>query len=234
MHHTTTNLAQRITARLARPFADVHVRRALAIALLPVILALVGALASVRSAPSAQPAPQQPIIILASPSPAGPSVASAPTASAGRALIGYFDYRDVATAAALTTADITRVVGQADGWRLAETADGAHIWIAAADVPAGTPSDQPLADLAPQPTPIVVYIAVEPTEPPTAEPKIIYVEVPAAPPPCDPSNPPFVVEQDVFDGSTPIGHVTGTSCDSQADARANAEQLAEAMKGAKP
>jgi hypothetical protein len=39
---------------------------------------------------------------------------------------------------------------------------------------------------------------------------------------------------DVYDGATPLGQVTGTSCDSQADAQRHADALAAQMKGATP
>jgi hypothetical protein len=89
-----------------------------------------------------------------------------------------------------------------------------------AAAPAVAPPVQPTATIAP-PTAT--------PEPPT--PEVVYVEVAPA---CDPANPPYVVEQDVYDGSRPIGHVTGTSCDSQADARANADALATQMKARTP
>lgn len=111
-------------------------------------------------------APLEPIILVAT-STAAPAIASAPTTPTARAILARWDYRDPASAAIVTTADITRVVGMADDWRLVETTGGAQIWVAAADVPAGVVADQPLADLAPQPTPIIVYITVEqPWHPP--------------------------------------------------------------------
>jgi hypothetical protein len=84
--------------------------------------------------------------------------------------------------------------------------------------PTRTPTASPTA-LPPTPTPTL--------EPPT--PQVIYVEVA---PPCDPSNPPFVVQVDVYAGVLPLGVVTGTSCDSLAAARANAEAHAAEMRQA--
>jgi hypothetical protein len=60
-------------------------------------------------------------------------------------------------------------------------------------------------------------------EPPTQTPAIVYVEQPTC----------YSVTQDVYDGSRPLGTVTGTSCESQAAARANADALAAQMKGGK-
>jgi hypothetical protein len=78
------------------------------------------------------------------------------------------------------------------------------------------------------PTPSPTAIPPTPTvEPPT--PQVIYVEVA---PPCDPSNPPFVVQQDVYDGTVPLGWVTGSSCESLEAARANAEAHAAEMRQA--
>lgn len=67
-------------------------------------------------------------------------------------------------------------------------------------------------------------------EPPTQTPAVVYVEVA---PPCDPSNPPYQAQVEVYDGARPLGTVRGTSCGSQADAQANADALAAAMKEGK-
>lgn len=71
-------------------------------------------------------------------------------------------------------------------------------------------------------------------EPPTQTPAVVYVEVA---PPCDVAvNPLYSVQLDVYaDGGRPIGIARGVSCDSQADAEANAAAIATEMKkGAKP
>lgn len=71
-----------------------------------------------------------------------------------------------------------------------------------------------------------------PTPAPTVE--RVYVEVPIEPP-CDQAiNPRYTAQIDVYDGSRPIGIAVGRSCISQADAQANADALAAAMKGATP
>jgi hypothetical protein len=73
------------------------------------------------------------------------------------------------------------------------------------------------------PTAVPTATPVPPTatpEPPTQTPAIVYVEQP----PC------YSVTEDVYDGSRPLGTVTGTSCDSQAAAQANADALAAQMK----
>ena len=49
---------------------------------------------------------------------------------------------------------------------------------------------------------------------------------------ADPSNPPFVVQLDVYAGDVPLGVVTGTSCESLEAARANAEEGAAQMRQA--
>jgi hypothetical protein len=71
-------------------------------------------------------------------------------------------------------------------------------------------------------------------EPPTQTPAVVYVEVA---PPCDVAvNPLYSVQLDVYaDGGRPIGIARGVSCDSQANAEANAAAIAAEMKkGAKP
>lgn len=107
---------------------------------------------------------------------------------------------------------------------------------------AATPTAQPTTEQ----RPLMVYDTIQtaipepsPTEaptatpePPTQTPAVVYIEVA---PPCDPANPPYVVEQEVRDDrGIPLGIVTGTSCESQDAARANADALAEEMKGKQP
>jgi hypothetical protein len=84
-----------------------------------------------------------------------------------------------------------------------------------------------LPDLRPRP-PAAAAPAAAPA------PQIIYVE--PSPVPCDPQvNPLYSVQEDVYDGARPIGQVVGVSCESQADAQANADAAAAAMKkGKKP
>lgn len=186
MQTTTTHLARHITTRLIRPFADVHVRRALAIALLPLILALVGALSSARSAPHATEATPLPIIILASPTAAAPTNGPETTAyQPPRAILARWDYQDETRTAAITSADVARVVGQASDWRLIETTGGARIWVALADVPAGTPADSPLADLTPPtpaPAPQVIDVPIPAAPAPAVEPTAAPMAVPAVEP----------------------------------------------------
>lgn len=153
MYHTTTRLAHRASAALS----DVHVRRALAILALPLALALIGALASVRSAPSRMPATAMPIIQIV----ATPTAIAATPAPASRAIVARWDYRDAGTATAIESADIVRLVGRAEDWRLVALANGAQVWLLLADVPIGTAmAGEPLADLAPSPTPIIVFVEV--------------------------------------------------------------------------
>lgn len=72
----------------------------------------------------------------------------------------------------------------------------------------------------------------KPTPAPTVE--RVYVEVPIEPA-CDQEiNPRYTAQIDVYDGSRPLGIAVGRSCISQADAQANADALAAAMKGATP
>jgi hypothetical protein len=128
------------------------------------VLVVIGAIAALR--PGAQAKPEQrPIIMLA-------TVAPAPTVAPSRAIIGYFDYANVGTAAALNAADVVRVIGQAGDWRLVTTAQNGQVWIAAGNVPAGVLADSPLADLSPPtaaPPPIVIYVPAAPVVEPTAE-----------------------------------------------------------------
>lgn len=88
------------------------------------------------------------------------------------------------------------------------------------------------ATVAPTVEPSATPLPTATFEPPTPEPEIIYIEVA---PPCDPANPPYVVQMEVYgDKRQPLGVVTGVSCDSQTAAQANAEQLAADLKGATP
>lgn len=156
----------RLVGGALRPLQDVHVRRAIVIALLPLLLAIVGA---VSSLPTAQPAPlptQAPIILVER-----ATAAPLPTlAPAARAILARWDYNRPESAAALMSADIVRIVGMADAWRLVETAAGARIWVQSSDLPPGTTAIEPLPDLAPRPT---------------TAPTIIVIQVPAAPLPVE-------------------------------------------------
>ncbi len=122
-----------------------------------------------------------------------------PTAAAlapARAIVGYYDYHDEASATALTSANIRRVVGSAESgaWLLISTESG-RAWVHAADVPDGTPRDDPLTDLTP-PTPAAPAWEPPAAPEPTAAPAH---EMPAdrrppptnAPPPCPTWHPPL-------------------------------------------
>lgn len=128
------------------------------------LLAIVGALSSIR--PTAQARPElQPIIMLATPTRAAPTPAT-------RAILGYFDYDNPRSAVALNQADIGRVIGLAGDYRLVETRQGGRAWVALADVPANVPEVAPLANLAPPtaaPTPLIIYVPVELPAAPTRE-----------------------------------------------------------------
>ena len=143
------------------PLAPLNWRPIAALFGVVLLLAIVGALSSLRPAAQAE---QAAIIMIATPSPA-PAV---PTA-APRALLGYFDYRDPTTATAFMVNDLERVIGQAGAFRLVELAGGGRVWVALADIPAGVPVADPLTDLAPRPTPIVVYVPAELPAAPTIE-----------------------------------------------------------------
>ena len=91
--------------------------------------------------------------------------------------------------------------------------------------PTAAPAQAPPTVAAPVVIPVVTPLPTEapPTpEPPTQTPAVVVVEVPA--PPC------YSVTQDVYDGSRPLGTVTGTSCESQEAAQAAADQLAKHMR----
>lgn len=161
------------------------------------------------TAPTAPPVPRATAVATAQPT-------TAPTAApvGAAALVGFFDYTDPATATALTTAQITRVIGTAgDDWRLVDVGN-ARVWIAADHVPIGIPAANPLPDLAPRrPTPA-------PSAPaPVAQPVAAPVAVPA---PCTADIAPYVVSRRVQAGTLPIGEVTGWSCVSAAEAEASA------------
>jgi hypothetical protein len=168
MHATTTNLLA-AGRRHLRPLADVHVRRAAAIALLPLALALLGALASARPASPVVPLPTPPpIIILASPTMAGPAVAvSHPRSGLPRAVVAY----DAPDGRALGAIDAGRPYTptvrsglewlQIDAWvRIADLFDGlASLPDVATPIPipaiveaAPIPLEQPVLSEQPRPT----------------------------------------------------------------------------------
>lgn len=128
-----------------------------------VLLAIVGAVLSLRPTASARPEPAA-IILIATTTPAAPTVAP-------KALLGFFDYDNPRSATAFMAGDVARVVGLAGDWRLIETRQGGRAWLRSGDVPAGVASVAPLPNLAPAPTPIVVYlpVPVEQAPAPTVE-----------------------------------------------------------------
>jgi hypothetical protein len=146
----------RLVGGALRPLQDVHVRRAIVIALLPLVLAIVGAVSSLPAAPPA-PLPTNAPIILVERATAAPLPTLAP---AGRAILARWDYRRPESAAALMSADIVRIVGMAGEWRLVEVKGGAQIWVQSSDLPPGTTAIEPLPDLAPRPAPTIIYIQV--------------------------------------------------------------------------
>lgn len=93
----------------------------------------------------------------------GPTVPPATAPPAPAAIVAYFDYADPETVTAIEARQIVRVVGQASSdWRLVSLGD-ARVWVAARQIPAGVPSDDPLPDLRPRPTTVPV---VAPAAPP--------------------------------------------------------------------
>ncbi len=104
-----------------------------------------------------------------------------PPARAALALIGYFDYASPSTAAAITAAQIERVIGRADGdWRLVQAGD-ARLWMQARDIPATVPADDPLPDLAPHKPPQAPAAA---PQAPAAAPQAPAAAEPPPPPPA--------------------------------------------------
>lgn len=141
----------------------------------------------------------------------------APTAAPATpvaALVGYFDYQDTSTTAAIDASQIRRVIGQAgSSWRLVDVGN-ARVWLPADQVPAGVPVDSPLPDLTPR----------RPA-PPAPQPAYAPVSAPAAAPaPCSADTAPYRVERQVLNGTLPIGAAMGFSCTSAAEAEANAAE----------
>ena len=104
-----------------------------------------------------------------------PSPISATAPAVVAALIGYFDYASPSTAAAITAAQIERVIGRADGdWRLIQAGD-ARLWMHAGDIPARVPAADPLPDLTPRRAPLApaaapfIPAATEPPPPPPTQ-----------------------------------------------------------------
>jgi len=116
------------------------------------VLTLIGAVAALR--PAAQAQPTGAIIMIATAT-AAPSPTTAP-----RAILARWDYANPLGGVAIITADVVRIVGRADGWYLVEVQGGSRVWVSAADVPVGVPSDNPLPDLEIKPTPIIIYVPV--------------------------------------------------------------------------
>lgn len=111
-----------------------------------------------------------------------------------------------------------------DTWVSVELPGGGNVWIGRGDAGQRGPLPDALPDLA----------APSPAPPPPQSPPI-----PAAAPPAPvsipsgcalPDRPSHTSTRQVLKGSVPIGQVTGVGC-SQAEADANAEQLAAAMRG---
>lgn len=176
------------------------------VALLAVVI-MAYAWSTERPQPAPAPRPAAPPTAIATVAPT-----LAPTA-AGTALVGYFDYRDPATAAPITSNQITRVIGTAgDAWRLVDVGN-ARVWIPADAVPTGIPAADPLPDLAPR------RPAPAPASAPVAAPAAAPVVAPA---PCTQDTAPYVVHRQVEVGGLPIGSATGWSCVSAADAEASA------------
>ncbi len=134
-----------------------------------------------------------------------------PTA-APRAILCFFDYTRPESAAAITSADVEQVVGMAGAYRLVEVAGGARVWIALADVPAGTPVIAPLPDLAPPtpaPAPTIIYVPV-PIVAPQVEPTPAHFEMPSDRPGPPTATPPPLLSGERLDeyfqrtGVTPV------------------------------
>jgi hypothetical protein len=168
MYRTTTHLVHRATTAIA----DVHVRRAVAIVLAPLALALVGALSSVRSAPQVPPATPLPVIIIvATPTAAAaaPPLLAIAAAQTGlpRAVVAY-DRPDGAALGAIEAGRAYTLTARlGDTWLQADVAQSGQVWIHASDLfgdlaslpDVATPIPAPAVELpqigimaAPQPT----------------------------------------------------------------------------------
>jgi hypothetical protein len=167
MHTTTTNLIA-AGRRHLRPLADVHVRRAAAIVLLPLLLATIGALASARPAAPAVPLPTlPPIIILASPTMAGPSIAvSQPRSGLPRAVVAYDAPDGHALGAIEAGRAFTPTVRSGLEWLQIDAADSGLVWVRVAELVDGLASLPDVATPVPPAAPVLVEAAPEPADQP--------------------------------------------------------------------
>ena len=187
---------------------------ALAIGLIYAIGALAPAAAPSRPAPSPTAAP------------ATPAPSSLPPTTAPPIAAYWGPGGDRAPDIAAGTV-FTPTARYGDTWVSVALPGGGNVWIGRGDAGARGPLPDALPDLAaPTPAP------PRPVSPPApAAATEIPADAPAAPAGCSlPDRPSHTSTRQVLRGQVPIGQVTGVGC-SQAEADANAEQLAAAMLG---
>lgn len=167
MHTTTTNLIA-AGRRHLRPLADVHVRRAAAIVLMPLVLALIGALASARPTSPAVPLPTRAaIIIIATPTLSGPAIAAAPRSGLPRAIVAYDQPDGRALGAIDAGRAYTPTVRSGLEWLQIEAAGSGLVWVRIEDLIDGLAG---LSDVAtPIPAPAIVEAAPAVLEQPAIE-----------------------------------------------------------------
>jgi hypothetical protein len=168
-----------------------------------------------------QPPRQNPLAVATTPpttaaaaAAAAATAAATPTTAAGEStVVAYFDYLNPESSTAITPTGILRIDGQAGDWRrVSLSGDRGQVWLKLADVPAGLASADPLPDLAPRPT----------SPPAPARPTVASGGSNSgggAPAQCETeADLRYHTEYDVLENNMIIGHVTGHSCYSQAEA----------------
>lgn len=186
-----------------------------ALALLAVF-ALVAALLGRQDAPTvARVAPTAPSTPWPTIATTAPTTAPLPPDAVPRAIVGWFDLQDPATAVAIEGGTRYRTVARGGArWLLIALDGGGQVWVLAEDLAVAV--DPTLADMLP----------TRPPAPPAAAP------APAAAPPEQACRT-LVEEREVFADGTPIGRYTARGC-TQAELEANAAQLEAAIRAARP
>lgn len=178
----------------------------------------IGALAPAAAPPRPAPSPTA--------APATPAPSSLPPTTAPPIAAYWGPGGDRAPDIAAGTV-FTPTARYGDTWVSVALPGGGNVWIGRGDAISRGPLPDALPDLAaPTPAP------PRPVSPPApAAATEIPADAPAAPAGCSlPDRPSHTSTRQVLRGQVPIGQVTGVGC-SQAEADANAEQLAAAMLG---
>lgn len=146
-----------------------------------------------------------------------PSSTALPPDTLPRAIVGWFDYADPASAVPLERGVHYQLIARAgDRWLRIRTDAGAEVWALAEDLDRAV--DRALPDLAPRPT---------------ARPAVAPAAAPAVAPVAPVCREVTIERQVVDEKGWPIGLVVAHGC-SPEDAEANWQQLADAMRKEAP